>query len=203
MNESWIAVILGIILGLTEFLPVSSAGHLIVAGSILDFTGPRATCFQVFIQIGAIAAVVVLYHERFTGLISFGSFQGNRRFGGLRGLSLLALTTFPAVVVGAMFHHFIKTYLFNPLVVAVALGIGGIAILLAEAYKPEPTVRQIDEVGYPQALRIGLMQCLALCPYCRPRLFTTSIKTSICCKRPIYPFLSLDWWSRSQPRRWP
>ena len=164
MNESWIAVILGMVLGLTEYLPVSSAGHLIVVGSALDFTGPRATCFQVFIQIGAISAVLVLFRHRFVGLIPFGSFRRNHGFGGWKGLTLLALTTLPAVVVGAAFHHAIKTYLFNPLVVAVALGLGGIAILLAEAYKPDPKVAEIDAVGYSDALRIGLIQCLALCP---------------------------------------
>jgi len=69
MSVFAIAVILGIVLGLTEYLPISSAGHLIVVGSLLNFTGPKATCFQVFLQIGAISAVVVLYRERFLHLI--------------------------------------------------------------------------------------------------------------------------------------
>jgi undecaprenyl-diphosphatase len=164
MNESWIAVILGIVLGLTEYLPVSSAGHLIVVATALDFTGPRATCFQVFIQIGAISAVLVLYRERFFRLIPEGPFRKDGGFNGWRGLTLLALTTFPAVVLGAIFHHVIKTYLFNPFIVAAALGLGGVAILIAEAYKPPPKVEEIDEVEYTHAIRIGLIQCLALCP---------------------------------------
>ncbi len=164
MNESWIAIILGIVLGLTEYLPVSSAGHLIVVGTALDFTGPRATCFEVFIQIGAISAVLVLFRHRFTRLIPFAGLQGDHRFGGWKGLTLLALTTLPAVILGAAFHHTIKNYLFNPFIVAAALGLGGIAILIAEAYKPVPKVVEIDSVNYSHALRIGLMQCLALCP---------------------------------------
>ncbi len=164
MNIYVIAIILGIVLGLTEYLPVSSAGHVIVVGSLLDFTGPKATCFQVFMQIGAIAAVVVLYWERFIHLIPFGRHAEGRRFSGWRGLSLLALTTLPAVIVGAALHHYIKTYLFGPLPVAGALALGGVVILLAEKYKPEPTESDINEVTYTQALIIGLAQCLALWP---------------------------------------
>lgn len=164
MNESWIAVILGIVLGLTEYLPVSSAGHLIVVSSALHFTGAKATCFQVFIQIGAISAVLVLYHRRFVELIPLATLRRDHGFNGWKGLTLLALTTLPAVILGAAFHHAIKTYLFNPLIVAVALGLGGIVILIAEAYKPTPKVAELDSVNPTHALRIGLIQCLALCP---------------------------------------
>ncbi|MGB6065623.1 MAG: undecaprenyl-diphosphate phosphatase [Desulfomonilaceae bacterium] len=164
MNALWIAAILGIVLGLTEYLPVSSAGHLILAGTLLDFTGPKATCFEVFLQIGAISAVVVLYWPRFVRLIPFRRNAEDGNFSGLRGLSLLALTTVPAVICGAFAHHFIKQYLFGPLTVAAALGVGGIGILLAERYKPESQVEQIDSVSYGHALKIGLFQCLALWP---------------------------------------
>jgi undecaprenyl-diphosphatase len=164
MNIFAIAVILGIVLGLTEYLPVSSAGHLIVVGSLLDFTGPKATCFQVFLQIGAISAVVVLYRERFLHLIPWRKYPDHQEFSGLKGLSFLALTTMPAVIVGAAFHNFIKTYLFGPLTVAGALAVGGVAILLAEKFKPEPRVSDINELTYTQAGVIGLVQCLALWP---------------------------------------
>jgi undecaprenyl-diphosphatase len=164
MNIFVIAVILGIVLGLTEYLPISSAGHLIVVGSLLNFSGPKATCFEVFLQIGAISAVVVLYRERFLHLIPFGDYSQNHKFSGWRGISFLALTTLPAVIVGAACHHAIKTYLFGPLTVAGALAVGGVAILLAEKYKPEPSVFDIDELTYSQALIIGLVQCLALWP---------------------------------------
>jgi undecaprenyl-diphosphatase len=164
MNIFGIAVILGIVLGLTEYLPISSAGHLIVVGSLLDFTGPKATCFQVFLQIGAISAVVVLYRDRFLHLMPWRKYPDHQEFSGWKGLSFLALTTLPAVIVGAAAHHFIKTYLFGPLTVAGALAVGGVAILLAEKYKPEPRVSDINELTYTQAGVIGLVQCLALWP---------------------------------------
>src|SRR5271157_88805 len=137
MNIFLIAVILGVVLGLTEYLPISSAGHLIVVGNLLNFTGPKATCFQVFLQVGAISAVLVLYRDRFFQLIPFVEHQEKQGFSGWRGISFLALTTLPAVIVGAAGHHFIKTYLFTPLTVAGALGVGGIAIIIAEKYKPD------------------------------------------------------------------
>ena len=164
MNIFGIAVTLGIVLGLTEYLPISSAGHLIVVGSLLDFTGPKATCFQVFLQIGAISAVVVLYRDRFLHLIPWRKYPDHQEFSGWKGLSFLTLTTLPAVIVGAAAHHFIKTYLFGPLTVAGALAVGGVAILLAEKYKPEPRVSDINELTYTQAGVIGLVQCLALWP---------------------------------------
>ncbi len=164
MGDIWIAVVLGIVLGITEYLPVSSAGHLIVVGAALHFTGPKATCFQVFIQIGAISAALVLFRHRFIGLIPFISAPPGERFSGWRGITLLVLTTIPAVIMGAIFHHAIKTYLFGPLTVAGALGVGGVAILLAERFKPVPKVFSIDGVSYSHAIKIGLIQCLALWP---------------------------------------
>ena len=164
MASIWIAVILGIVLGLTEYLPVSSAGHLIVVGAALNFTGPKATCFQVFIQIGAISAAVVLFRHRFMGLIPFVSASPGERFSSWRGITMLALTTIPAVIMGAVFHHFIKTYLFGPLTVAGALGVGGVAILLAEKFKPVPKIFKIDDLSYSHAIKIGLIQCIALWP---------------------------------------
>ncbi len=164
MFDFRIAVILGIVLGLTEYLPISSAGHLIVVGSLLNFTGPKATCFQVFLQIGAISAVLVLYRERFVHLIPFRDNSASGEFSGWKGLSFLALTTLPAVIVGAAFHHFIKTHLFRPLTVAGALAVGGVAILIAEKYKPDERFSDLNELTYARAGIIGLVQCLALWP---------------------------------------
>ena len=164
MADISIAVILGIVLGLTEYLPVSSAGHLIVVSTALNFTGPKATCFQVFIQIGAISAVLVLFRDRFIRLLPFRSLTQEHRFSRWRGLALLGLTTLPAVILGAIFHHAIKTRLFGPLTVAAALGLGGVAILLAERFKPDPKILELDELNYAHALKIGLIQCLALWP---------------------------------------
>lgn len=93
------AAVLGIVEGLTEFLPVSSTGHLIVAGSLLGFQGEAASTFEVFIQLGAILAVVVLYRERFASLLSFGPGAG---VSGRSGWLLLGLTTLPALAIGAV-----------------------------------------------------------------------------------------------------
>ncbi len=166
MHDLWVAVILGVVEGLTEFLPVSSTGHLIVTGSLLDFTGQKASCFEVFIQLGAILAVVILYWKRFVDLIprSAPSMSGNEGFAGWKGLVLLGLTTLPALILGYLTHHAIKEYLFSPVTVAWALGIGGVGILLAERFKPDPRVREVDGITYSQALLIGLFQCLSLWP---------------------------------------
>ncbi len=166
MTDMWVSAILGIVEGLTEFLPVSSTGHLIVAGHILGFTGATACCFEVFIQLGAILAVVVLYWRRFQGLLPksgllTGSDEG---FRGFRGLWLLALTTLPPLVGGYLAHKTIKENLFGPLTVAWALGIGGMAILAAEWLKPHPTADDLDGLNGTQALAIGLFQCLSLWP---------------------------------------
>ena len=139
MGDLWTAIILGIVEGITEFLPVSSTGHLIVAGHLLDFTGEKASCFEVFIQLGAILAVVCLYYNRFIALIPWRTQQSANPvgFAGFRGLMLLAVTTLPALVIGYFAHRAIKAYLFGPMTVAWALAIGGIGILLAEKYKPD------------------------------------------------------------------
>jgi undecaprenyl-diphosphatase len=166
MNDLSIAAVLGIVEGLTEFLPVSSTGHLIVAADLLKFSGEKAKIFEVFIQLGAIFAVVLLYWRRFTGLIPASGLRWSNEegFAGARGLALLALTTIPALIAGLLAHRAIKAYLFSPITVACALGIGGVGIILAERFKPEPDVERLDGLGYRQALVIGLFQCLSLWP---------------------------------------
>ncbi len=111
------AVILGIVEGLTEFLPVSSTGHLILAGDTCSISrGPRPATFEIVIQMGAILSVVVIYRERFRGLLRT---DPARRFSGWRGLLLLAATSAPAALLaGVLIHHQIKTHLFTPLAVA-------------------------------------------------------------------------------------
>lgn len=161
MNELFQAFLLGVVEGLTEFIPVSSTGHLIVAGHLLGFDGPRAATFDVFIQLGAILAVVFLYSQRFSSLFSFKKENG---FSGLNGLTLLALTTFPALFFGAMAHSFIKEHLFSPITVAIGLGVGGVAILLAEARLPKAKRLGLDALEWKDALLIGSFQCLAMWP---------------------------------------
>ncbi len=164
--ELWIAAVLGIVEGITEFIPVSSTGHLILAGHFLGFSGEKAACFDVFIQLGAICAVVFLYYRRFLGLVPVNGFQSysEQGFSGIRGLVLLALTTIPALAVGAVAHKAIKAYLFGPMTVILALAVGGIALIVVERVKPEGNVRTLDELTYKQALTVGCFQILAMWP---------------------------------------
>lgn len=155
------AAILGIVEGLTEFLPVSSTGHLILAGHLLGFTGPKADSFEVIIQLGAILAVVVMYRERFFGLLRANPY---RRFSGRRGVILLGLTCLPAALVGFFAHKAIKTYLFGPITVALALAGGAVAILAVEAMRRRVRYETLDDVSPALALGVGLFQCLSLWP---------------------------------------
>ena len=160
MDAFWRGLILGAVEGLTEFLPVSSTGHLIITGELIGFTGPKASTFEVAIQLGAIMAVVWLYRDRFLGFIRPA--QGVR-FSGIRGLWLLFLTTLPPGLAGLALHGAVKA-LFNPTSVALALAAGAVLMLLVE-HKGEPdAVNSLDEITPKLALAIGCFQCLALWP---------------------------------------
>lgn len=156
-----VAVILGIVEGVTEFLPVSSTGHLIVAGRLLGFEGPKAATFEIFIQLGAILAIVVIEWRRFTGLLRFDPV---RPFSGARGLGLLAVTTLPALVAGFLLHPIIKERLFGVQTVAFGLFAGGVAILLVERFLPPVRITGVDGISWREAFAVGLFQCLALWP---------------------------------------
>lgn len=158
-----LAILIGLLEGLTEFIPVSSTGHMIIAGHLLGFTGERADAFEIFIQLGAILAVAFLYRDRFLGLIP-GRAPAGARFAGGRGLLLLAVTTAPALVAGKLFHHAIKERLFSPLTVAIGLAVGGLGLILIEIFKPRARVTRLDEVGMREAVWVGLFQCLSLWP---------------------------------------
>lgn len=161
MTHWYVAVILGIVEGLTEFLPISSTGHLIISGHLLGFTGPKAETFEIVIQLGAILAVVALYTDRFIGLLKP---DGDHRFSGVYGLWLLFLTSLPASVLGLLTHHYIKTYLFSPTTVAVALAVGAVLIFIVEGMDKKEQVLTLDEITPKLALGIGFFQCLALWP---------------------------------------
>lgn len=156
-----IALLLGIIEGATEFLPISSTGHLILVGNLVGFTGNRAASFEVFIQLGAILAVVWVYFGRFKDLVNLRQSHG---FHGKNGLRLLALTTLPALIAGGLLHGFIKSQLFNPLNVAFGLLVGGIAILMIERRELPVKSSNLDAITTNQALSIGLIQVIALYP---------------------------------------
>jgi undecaprenyl-diphosphatase len=153
------AIALGIIEGITEFLPVSSTGHLILAGDMLAFGGDAAKTFEVFIQLGAILAVVWAYRERLLSTVKGIGTRTSNRF----ALNLL-IAFMPAAVIGLMAHKYIKHYLFSPITVASALIAGGIVMLVIERTVKEPVVRDIDSISYGRALGIGLAQTLALFP---------------------------------------
>lgn len=161
MVDLGIALILGLVEGLTEFIPVSSTGHLIVVGHLLGFTGAKADTFEIVIQLGAILAVSWLYRRR---LLDLATLRVSDGFAGRHGLWLLALTTLPALVFGALAHGFIKEHLFSPATVALGLGVGGAAILAVERRLPAPVTTGLDTLTWRDALVVGFFQCLALCP---------------------------------------
>ncbi len=166
MESILTAGILGIVEGLTEFIPVSSTGHLIVAGTLLGFVGEKAASFEVFIQLGAILSVVVLYWKRFLSLIPRRDrlpSTSRSRLQGWDGLWRIALATAPALIAGYLAHGFIKTHLFTPHTVTWALAVGGVGILLAEKYLAHGSV-SLDSLTLRQALVVGLFQVLALWP---------------------------------------
>jgi undecaprenyl-diphosphatase len=133
IHQLWVAAILGVVEGLTEFLPVSSTGHMIIVGHLLGFEGEKAETFEVVIQLGSILAVVVMFWRRLFGLIGihFGEVKHEGVGSGRLSLIHILLGMVPAVVVGLVLHDQIKT-LFNPINVMYALVVGGVLLLAAE-----------------------------------------------------------------------
>jgi len=154
------AAVLGLVEGLTEFLPISSTGHLIVIGDLLNFGGNFSKLFDVVIQLGAILAVCWLYRAKlWRTALTLGGDPRSQRF----TLNVL-LAFLPAVVIGFAAHDYIKRVLFSPLVVAWAFIIGGIVILIVERVRPVPTIDSTEAMAPRTALTIGLAQCLAMIP---------------------------------------
>lgn len=158
-GDALAATILGIVEGLTEFIPVSSTGHLIVAADLLGRDEARTDTFIVVIQLGAILAVCWLYRAKIAALLGAPLARPTLAFA-----ARLAVAFLPAAVVGLLFHAQIKQYLFAPLTVAFALVAGGIAIIVIERAAPAPRVASIDQMGYREALWVGIAQVLALFP---------------------------------------
>ncbi len=153
-------MILGVVEGLTEFLPVSSTGHLIVVGHLLGFKGETAVTFKIVIQLGAILGVIVYLRTKILAFL-----RGSIRPGPERGLILgVGLAFIPAAVVGLLFHGWIEKNLFNPLTVGLALIVGGFMILLVERYHPVFRFTHLDQVRPATALWVGIAQVLALFP---------------------------------------
>lgn len=159
-----IAIIQGIVEGLTEFLPVSSTGHLILSGHLLGFTDEKAKTFEIVIQLAAILAVVTIYFQRFLRLLPTPSNNKKSGFNGLSGLWILFLTTLPAVIAGFLLHDFIKDVLFSPETVVIGLAVGGLVLIWFEKFTPKPEVKKLDSISPKQALGIGLAQVLSIWP---------------------------------------
>ena len=161
--DAWTALqafLLGIVEGLTEFLPVSSTGHLIIAADLLDFHGARAEAFGIIIQAGAILAVMWEYRRRI-GAILLGL---PREREAQRFAMNVVIAFVPAAVVGVLFADLIKAWLFNPVTVAAALVVGGVLMLWAERREHRVSIDEAEAIGWSQALKIGCAQCLALIP---------------------------------------
>ncbi|MCC6202772.1 MAG: undecaprenyl-diphosphate phosphatase [Gammaproteobacteria bacterium] len=154
------AIVLGFIEGATEFLPISSTGHLIIAGERLGFTGEVANTFAVVIQLGAILAVCWHFRRKLVDVVRGLPATASAR---LFVINLLVAVA-PALVVGFFAHDFIKRVLFSPLVVAIVLILGGIVILFVERLPLKPRVFDCDEIRPRDALKIGLAQVLSMVP---------------------------------------
>lgn len=161
MSDTLTAIILGIVEGLTEFLPVSSTGHLILAGEVLGFTGEGSIAFKIAIQFGAILAVLVAYWKRFwdvgVGLLAL-------RPGPVTFTRNILIGFAPALVIGAFAYDAIRAALQSPEVVAVALIVGGVVMLLLERVVKRVRVKSVEAMPLGTAVTIGLVQCVAMLP---------------------------------------
>jgi len=153
-------VIMGIVEGATEFLPISSTGHLIIAGDVLNFLDKdKRDIFEIVIQLGAILAVVWQYREKFTHVATTLNESKSQQF-----IMNLFIAFLPLAIIGLAFHDQIKALLFNPKSVAIALIVGGFLILLIEKKLPKVVVNNVDDMNWKHALKVGFAQAIALIP---------------------------------------
>ncbi len=160
MHDLLSAFILGVVEGLTEFLPISSTGHLILAGDLLQFNDERAKVFDIVIQTGAMLAIVWVYRQRFAKVIQ-GIFSdpAAQRF-----VLNLAVAFIPAAVLGLLFGKLIKAVLFKPVPVAIAFIVGGLIILWVERRPRAAMIESVDDMNWKDALKVGCAQAFALIP---------------------------------------
>lgn len=152
------AIVLGIVEGVTEFIPVSSTGHLILTQDWIGFTGLKENAFIIFIQLGAILAVVWRYRMKFINVLR--SLDRDRRSRNL--VTNLIIATLPAVVIGLPTENWIEAHLFRPVPVALAFILGGVAIILIERRHRNPSVASVDDIPLKKAFSVGCIQVLAL-----------------------------------------
>ncbi|GGW28959.1 undecaprenyl-diphosphatase [Gemmobacter lanyuensis] len=154
------AAVLGLLEGLTEFIPVSSTGHILLAGHFMGFNSAGKT-FEVVIQLGAVLAVLSVYAAKLWQVFS----TAHRDPAALRFIVAVALAFFPAVVIGVLAHDFIKTVLFEtPMLIAINLIVGGVILLFVDRLALNPRYNEATEVPLGVALKIGFFQCLAMVP---------------------------------------
>jgi undecaprenyl-diphosphatase len=153
------SLILGIVEGLTEFLPISSTGHLIILNQWISFSKPFTEMFDVVIQLGAILAAVIFFRAK---LWPFGKEGIKKEVVNTWSKSIVAVV--PALFLGFLLHHFIEEKLFNPITVAVALVLGGIVLIFVEKKSRTEKITSIAQMSYQTAFTIGIIQCLALIP---------------------------------------
>ena len=156
----WKALVLGIVEGLTEFLPISSTGHLILAGDLLGFNNEKGKIFELVIQTGAMLAVVWEYRHKFAAVLrGLVSDPGAQRF-----VANLVIAFMPAALLGLAFGKYIKAALFKPVPVAIAFIVGAFVILWAERRQHTVTVESVDDMTWQDALKVGCAQAFALIP---------------------------------------
>jgi undecaprenyl-diphosphatase len=162
MDASLLTIILlGIVEGVTEFIPVSSTGHLVLASELLGFDSQAQGTFEIVIQLGAILAVIVLYWRRFLD-VALGLFRWEPK--AVAFTRNIILGFLPSMVIGFVVYDAVKAMLGSPMIVAVALVLGGIAILVLERLLRNPRVESVEEMGWKTALGIGVIQCLSMIP---------------------------------------
>ncbi|CAN5281251.1 undecaprenyl-diphosphate phosphatase [soil metagenome] len=154
-------IVIGIVEGLTEFLPISSTGHIILAEELLHFEGPPGKVFEIVIQLGAILAVCTIYYAKI-----FATIGGviRRDPPSMRFALAIVVAFLPAAVIGVALHKHIKALFDKPIVVAVALIVGGIVILIIERFAQRPRIKTVEEIDWKTALMVGFCQCLAMIP---------------------------------------
>lgn len=154
------ALAMGVVEGATEFLPISSTGHLILLAELIGFQGPPGKTFEICIQLGAVLAVVVVFRATLWRLATLAWRPGPERFYAMN----LILAFLPAAFLGAMFHSTITRLLFSPWVVCTTLILGGIVIIAIERWRPAPCIHGVPQIGPLAALLIGFGQALAMIP---------------------------------------
>lgn len=167
----FVAFILGLVEGLTEFAPVSSTGHMIIVDDFLFqskelFSEPVANTFKIVIQLGSILAVVIVFKDRFLNLLGLKkSVQGQENNTSRLKLSQVIVGLIPAGILGLLFDDYIDEHLFTIKTVAIGLIIGAILMIIADKFGPkEPKTKTVDQITYKQALIVGLVQCISLWP---------------------------------------